>query len=428
MTTPAPSPAGGSETASAPVRTGAFAALRQRDYRRFFLGQLVSNTGTWTQLVAQDWLVLRLTGHTLDVGITSALQFLPVLVFSLVGGAAADRWPTRRLLVVSQVLLGLFAAVLAVLTLTGAVRLYLVFALALLTGSVRAFSAPALQGFVSEVTGPELLRNAVSLGALNFQSARLVGPSVAGLVISVVGIGWAFAVNALSYAVVVATLLAVRAGAGQATATRRKPGGVREGLAHVRQRPELLWPITLVACVCTFGYNFPTLLAGFANGPLHADAQHYSFMTASLGAGAVVGALVTARLGDRGKSRLVAYALAFAATEALAGAAPGYTVFLVLLVAMGLVSIIFNTTANATVQLAVEQGMRGRVMGLYSLAFSGGTTVGGPLVGWAVDAWGARAAMGICALVTLVGAAAVSVSRARATAVSGSPEDGGLPS
>ncbi|MGW7574685.1 MFS transporter [Streptomyces sp. NPDC054765] len=402
--------------ASSPAQTRAFAALRQRDYRRFFLGQLVSNTGTWTQLVAQDWLVLRLTGHTFDVGITTALQFLPVLVFSLAGGAAADRWSTRRLLVVSQVLLGLFAAVLAVLVLTDTVTVYLVFVLALLTGSVRAFSAPALQGFVSEVTGPELLRNAVSLGALNYQSARLVGPSIAGLVISAVGIGWAFAVNALSYAVVVGTLLAVRAGTGQASSARRAPGGVWEGLRHVRQRPELLWPITLVACVCTFGYNFPTLLAGFAAGPFHADARQYAFMTAALGAGAVAGALITARLSDRGKSRLVAYALSFAVAEALAAVAPAYAVFLVLLVALGLVSIIFNTTANATVQVTVEPGMRGRVMGLYSLAFSGGTTVGGPVVGWAVDAWGARPAMVVCAAVTLAGAGTVAVSRARAGA------------
>ncbi|OIJ92343.1 MFS transporter [Streptomyces monashensis] len=390
-----------------------FAALRIRDYRRFFLGQLVSNTGTWTQFVAQDWLVLRLTGRSLDVGIAAALQSLPILVFGLVGGVAADRYPKRRLLITCQILLALCAGALAALTLTGTVTRYEVFVLALLTGSVSAFSAPALQSFVAEVVGPEHLRNAVSLGALNYQSARLVGPSLAAALISVIGIGWAFAVNAVTYCVVIGTLLAVRGSGDRAPATGpRSKGQVREGLRHVRRRPELLWPITLVGFVCAFGYNFPTLLAGFA-GTFRTSAEGYSFMTTALGLGAVAGALTMAWRGSRGTRRLVSCALGFAAAEAVAAAAPGYPAFLVVMAAVGLVSIIFNTTANTTVQLSAQPEMRGRVMGLYSLVYSGGTTLGAPLVGWAIDAWGARAAMAGCAAVALTGTLTVASAHRR---------------
>ncbi|PPS69369.1 MULTISPECIES: MFS transporter [Streptomyces] len=398
-----------------PVRR-MFAAMRIRDYRRFFLGQLISNTGTWTQFVAQDWLVLRLTGRSLDVGIASALQSLPVLVFGLIGGVAADRYPKRRLLITCQMLLALCAAALAALTLAGAVTRYEVFALALLTGSVSAFSAPALQSFVAEVVGPDHLRNAVSLGALNYQSARLVGPSLAAALISVIGIGWAFAVNAATYCVVIATLLAVRVSGDRGPAPGPRPKGqVREGLRHVRQRPELLWPITLVGFVCTFGYNFPTLLTGFS-GTYHSGAQEYSLMTTALGLGAVTGALAMAWRGTGGTRRLVFWALAFATAEAVAAVAPGYLVFLIVMAAVGLVSILFNTTANTTVQLSAQTDMRGRVMGLYTLVYSGGTTLGAPVVGWVIDVWGARAAMAACAAVALTGTLTVAWARRRSSA------------
>lgn len=404
---------------------GMFVALRIRDYRYFFFGQLVSNMGTWVQFVAQDWLVLQLTGRAFDVGITSALQFLPILVFGLFGGAVADRYPKRLLLIVSQSLLGLCAVLLAVLTLTDWVTLGFVFGMALVSGLINAFANPALQSFVADVVGPEHLRNAISLGALNFQSARLIGPAIAGTLISAVGIGWAFAVNAASYAVVVGSLLAVR----QVT-EKMKPrakGQVRAGLRYVRGRRELLWPITLVGFVCTFGYNFPTILSGFAAGTFHVGAQQYAFMTTALGVGAVAGALVTARRsGSRGAAPtrlLPATAAGFAVAEAVAAFAPRYAFFVVTLVLVGILSIIFNTTANSTIQLATDPAMRGRVMGLYSLVFSGGTTVGAPVVGWAMDAWGARAALASCAGVALVGTLVVVLAGLRAGRRENEPAD-----
>lgn len=336
-----------------------------------------------------------------------------MLVLGLVGGVAADRYAKRRLLVICQVLMGRCATALAVRTLSGSVTQYDVFAMALLTGSVSAFSAPALQSFVAEVVGPEHLRNAVSLGALNYQSARLVGPSVAGGLILLTGIGWAFAVNAASYAVVVGSLLALRRSGERAPAPQpRSKGQIREGLRHVGTRPELLRPIVLVGFVCTFGYNFPTLLTGFTD-TFHAGAQEYSFMTTALGLGAVVGALVTAWRGNRGTGGLIACALGFAGAEALAALAPGYAVFVTVMVALGLAGIAFNTTADSTVQLAVQPETRGRVMGLYSLVYSGGTTLGGPPVGWTVDTWGARTAMASSAGVALAGTLVVAVARRR---------------
>ncbi|MFG2357867.1 MFS transporter [Streptomyces sp. NPDC048521] len=393
-----------------------FAAMRLPDYRRFFYGQLASNTGTWMQFVAQDWLVLRLTGRSFDVGIASALQSLPVLVLGMVGGVAADRYAKRTLLVSCQFLLALCAAALAALTLADAVTVHGVFAAALLTGAVSAFSAPALQSFVAEVVGPQHLRNAVSLGALNFQSARLVGPLLAGILIPVVGIGWAFAVNAASYGIVIGSLLAIRGGDGSAAVRGpRTKGQVREGLRHVRRCPELLWPITLVGFVCTLGYNFPTLLTGFAD-TFGSNAREYSFMTTALGLGAVAGALVSAWRGGSAGGHLVRAAWVFAGAEAAAAVAPGYLTFVTALVAVGAVGIVFSTTANSTVQLSVSQQMRGRVMGLYSLVYSGGTTLGAPVVGWAVDNWGARAALASCAAVAGAGALLVTAGRGRSHA------------
>ncbi|MEU3986616.1 MFS transporter [Streptomyces sp. NPDC026672] len=421
--TPAKSPQDG---APGQRRAGAFAALRVRDYRYFFFGQLVSNTGTWVQFVAQDWLVLQLTGRALNVGITSALQFLPILVLGLFGGALADRYPRRLLLMAAQTVLGLCAALLAVATLTGHVTLGFVFGLALVSGAVNAVSNPALQSFVADVVGPEHLGNAISLGALNFQSARLVGPAVSGVLISAVGTGWAFAVNAASYAVVVASLLAVRQSA-QKPKPRTK-GQVREGLRYVRRRGELLRPITLVGFVCTFGYNFPTIFSGFASGTFHVAAGRYALMTTALGVGAVAGALLTARRGRDGGNtppRVLLYAAGgFAGAELVAALAPGYASFVAVMVLVGGLSIVFNTTANTTVQMATDPAMRGRVMGLYSLVYSGGTTVGAPLLGWAMDAWGARASLACCAGLaaagTLVVATALRGDRGPDTADTGS--------
>ncbi|MFI9203978.1 MFS transporter [Streptomyces sp. NPDC053048] len=403
--------------ASAGTAAGAgpmFDSLRVRNYRYFFIGQFLSNSGTWMQFVAQDWLVFSLTGSTFAVGVTTALQFLPVLLFGLFGGVAADRYPKRRILLATQTTMGVLAAALAVLTLTDVVSVVHVYCFAFLLGLMNTFTNPAIQTFVVEMVGPEKLSNAVSLGAVNFQSARLLGPAVAGPLIAVIGSGWAFAINALSYVAVLASLLAVRTAELHPSRPQpREKGQIRAGLRHVREHPRLLWPIVLVGFVCTFGFNFPTLLSGFAYNVFDGGAKEYGWLTTAVGVGALTGALLSARRRGGRPWLLVATAAGFGALEMLSALAPALWVFGLVLVAVGLLSVVFSTMANSLVQLATDPAMRGRVMGLYMLVYTGGTPIGGPVVGWVVEHYGARAGVLACGGVAALAAGVFALALSR---------------
>ncbi|MGK5731079.1 MFS transporter [Streptomyces sp. URMC 124] len=417
MTAPSRGGPAGAAPAPAPAKPGSrmFASLAVRNYRYFFFGQFISNSGTWMQFVAQDWLVFHLTGSTFAVGVTTALQFLPVLLFGLFGGVVADRYPKRRILLTTQGAMGLFAAALAVLTLTDVVVVAHVYVFAFLLGLMNVFANPAIQTFVPEMVGPERVANAVSLGAVNFQSARLLGPAAAGPLIVVIGSGWAFALNALSYVAVIASLLAVRARELRPTASQpREKGQIRAGLRHVREHPELVRPIVLVGFVCTFGFNFPTLLSGFAYNVFDGGAKEFGFLTTAVGLGALAGALMSARRRSSRTVVLVGTAGAFGALEAVTAAAPSVWLFGALMVLVGLLSVTFSTTANSLVQLHTDPAMRGRVMGLYMLVYTGGTPIGGPVVGWAVQHYGARAGILACGLVAVAAAAVVGLIALRA--------------
>ncbi|GGX93368.1 MFS transporter [Streptomyces hiroshimensis] len=419
MTAPSRGGHGPAEAAPAPApaqpRSRMFASLAVRNYRYFFFGQFISNSGTWMQFVAQDWLVFHLTGSTFAVGVTTALQFLPVLLFGLFGGVVADRYPKRRILLTTQGTMGLLAAALAVLTLTDVVVVAHVYVFAFLLGLMNVFANPAIQTFVPEMVGPERVANAVSLGAVNFQSARLLGPAAAGPLIVVIGSGWAFALNALSYVAVIASLLAVRVGELRPTASQpREKGQIRAGLRHVREHPELVRPIVLVGFVCTFGFNFPTLLSGFAYNVFDGGAKEFGFLTTAVGLGALAGALMSARRRSSRTVVLVGTAAAFGALEAVTALAPSVWLFGALMVLVGLLSVTFSTTANSLVQLNTDPAMRGRVMGLYMLVYTGGTPVGGPVVGWAVQHYGARAGILACGLVAVAAAAIVGLIALRA--------------
>ncbi|WP_079110602.1 MFS transporter [Streptomyces roseifaciens] len=401
--------------ASAKPGSRMFASLAVRNYRYFFFGQFISNSGTWMQFVAQDWLVFHLTGSTFAVGVTTALQFLPVLLFGLFGGVVADRYPKRRILLTTQGAMGLFAAALAVLTLTDVVVVAHVYVFAFLLGLMNVFANPAIQTFVPEMVGPERIANAISLGAVNFQSARLLGPAAAGPLIVVIGSGWAFALNALSYVAVIASLLAVRASELlPAAPQRREKGQIRAGLRHVREHPELVRPIVLVGFVCTFGFNFPTLLSGFAYNVFDGGAKEFGFLTTAVGLGALAGALMSARRRSSRTVVLVGTAAAFGALEAVTALAPSVWLFGALMVLVGLLSVTFSTTANSLVQLHTDPAMRGRVMGLYMLVYTGGTPIGGPVVGWAVQHYGARAGILACGLVAVAAALIVGLVALRA--------------
>ncbi|WP_188944143.1 MFS transporter [Nakamurella endophytica] len=395
-----------------------FAALRVRNYRLFFLGQVVSNTGTWMQRIAQDWLVLQLTDSPFAVGVTTALQFGPMLFFGLFGGLIADRYPKRRLLLMTQSSMGLLALVLAVLTLTGVVQTWHVYLVALGLGLATVVDNPARQTFVNEMVPHRLVRNAVSLNSGNFQLARMVGPAVAGVVISVVGSGWAFAGNAASYLAVLAGLFLMRPAELQRQPTApRGPGQLREGLRYVRGRPDILWTIVLVFFLGTFGYNFAIVLSAYTKQVWTSGADLYGLLNTAMAAGSVVGALVAARRTTSRLAGLFLSAAAFSLLLLLLGLARWLPVFAVLLVVTGFVSVTFNTLGNSTVQLATDPKLRGRVMSIYMLVFLGSTPLGSVLVGAITQHWGAPAALVVTGAVCLVATLGVGVMAARQTGV-----------
>ena len=389
---------------------GMFSSLRIRNYRYYFAGQVVSNTGTWMQRIAQDWLVLSLTGSPFAVGITTAMQFLPMLLFGLWGGVLADRLPKRRLLIATQGAMGLLAVGLAALTITGTVTPVAVYLFALLLGLVTVVDNQTRQAFVSEMVPAKDLANAVSLNAANFQTARLVGPAVAGALIAAVGSGWAFALNALSFAAVIGGLLAMRSSELRPVERiARERGQLREGLRYVRERPELLWPMVLAGFIGTFGFNFPTLLAGFARDTFHVGAGAYGLLNTAMAVGSLTGALLAARRGAPRLRRLVFAALAFGALEIMAAFAPGYWTFALLLTLIGVFGLTFNTSVNSALQLGTDPEMRGRVMGLLVLVFTGGTPIGAPLVGWITAEYGPRLGLLACGLVSAAAAGVVAL-------------------
>ncbi|MDH6112320.1 MFS family permease [Kitasatospora sp. MAP12-15] len=393
---------------------GMFSSLKVRNYRYFFAGQIVSNTGSWMQRIAQDWLVLSLTGSPLAVGITTAMQFLPTLLLGLFGGVLADRMPKRRLLIVTQGTMGLLALGLAALTMTGVVTEYYVYAFALLLGLVTVVDTPTRQAFVSEMVGPKDLSNAVSLNAANFQTARLVGPAVAGLLIAAVGSGWAFALNALSFAAVIGGLLAMRTSElHPIDRIPRQKGQLRDGLRYVKERPDLMWPLVLAGFIGTFGFNFPTLLSGFARDTFHVGPGQYGLLNTAMALGSLAGALYAARRGAPRLRWLTAAALAFGVLEVAAAVAPGYWTFAALLTLVGVCGLTFNTSVNSYVQLTTDPEMRGRVMGLLVLVFTGGTPIGAPVVGWVTDVYGPRVGLLACGVVSALAATAVGLVLAR---------------
>ena len=391
-----------------------FSSLKIRNYRLFFTGAIVSNTGTWMARITQDWLVLSLTGSAAAVGITTALQFLPMLLFGLYGGVIADRYPKRRLLLISQAALGLCGLALAVLTLSGSVQVWHVYLIAFLLGMVTVVDNPARQVYVAEMVGPDQLRNAVSLNSANFQTARLVGPAVAGVLIAGVGSGWAFLLNGLSFLAPLACLLLMRT--NELHKVERAPRGkgqLREGLRYVAGRPDLIWPIVLVGFVGTFGFNFPIWLTAFSEEVFHVGAGTYGFLNTLMAAGSLVGALAAARRGSTRLRMLVVAAAVFGVLEIAAALSPAFWLFALLLVPIGMIGLTVNITANSAVQMATDPAMRGRVMSLYMMVFAGGTPIGAPLLGWVTDTYGARVGFATGGVISLAAAGVIGLILAR---------------
>src|SRR5215469_10487873 len=369
-----------------------FASLRTRNYRLFAAGQVVSNTGSWMQRVAQDWLVLELTHNSgTALGITTGLQFLPMLLFSLWGGVIADRYSKRRILMVTQTVMGMLALMLGVLALTGDVRIWQVYALALALGLATTVDNPTRQAFAVEMVGRGGMANAIALNSAVFNLARIAGPAVAGVVIGLLGTPAAFLLNAASYGAVLIGLKLMRpTELYPAQRSERGDGQLREALSYVRARTTLWMPLVLVFFVATFGMNFQVTTALMSRTVFHTGASAFGFASAVFAAGALGGALLAARRSRPTLRLLLVTSFAFSILEIVTGLAPDYLTFLVALVPTGLALLTFTTAANSSTQLNTAADMRGRVMGLYMLVFLGGTPLGSPLAGWAAEAFGAR--------------------------------------
>ncbi len=374
-----------------------FKALSNRNYRLYAAGGVVSNTGTWMQRVAQDWLVLQLTANSgTALGITTGLQFLPMLLLSPYAGVVADRFPKRRLLQVTQLMMALPALALGVLAVTGAAQPWHVYVLAFVFGIGTAFDAPARQSFVSEIVEPEMLTNAVGLNSASFNAARIVGPALAGVLIAALGsgaaaTGWVIILNGLSYAAVIHALQRMRPeDLDSAELVARGKGMIREGLRYVRGRPDLMLVLAIVFFAGTFGLNFQMTSALMATDVYGKGASEYGLLGTTMAVGSLTGALLAARRGRPRYRLVVLAALAFGVVEILAGLAPTFLTFMLLTPLLGITALTMITAANATVQLGTSAMMRGRVMALYLMIFMGGTPVGAPIVGWIGETFGAR--------------------------------------
>ena len=394
-----------------------FSSLRNRNYRLFAVGQVVSNTGTWMQRVAQDWLVLELShGSGTALGIAAGLQFLPMLLFSLWGGAIADRYPKRRILLVTQSLMGGLALILGVLAVTGTVRLWHVYALAFALGLVTVVDNPTRQTFVTEMVGQRDMANAIALNSAIFNLARIAGPAVAGLVISLVGTPVTFLLNAASYVAVLAGLLLMRP--SKLCPLERAPrakGQLRETLRYVRASPRIWMPMTLLFFVATFGMNFQVTTALMSRGVFHTGAGSFGLASTAYAAGALGGALLAARRRRPTVRMQVLAALAFGILETASGLMPAYWSFLALLLPTGLAVLMYSTAANSATQLGTAPQMRGRVMGVYMLVFLGGAPIGSPLVGWIAEQFGPRMSLVSSGVISAIAAVAVGIMLARAT-------------
>ncbi len=384
-----------------------FRSLRVRNYRLFFTGQLVSVSGTWMQQVAQSWLVITLTDSGTALGFTVALQFLPMLLFGMWGGVIADRFDKRQVLIAAQAVAAVLALTLWTLVVTDVVQLWMVYVLAFALGLVQVVDMPTRQAFVTEMVGPDEVPNAVGLNSAMFNAGRLVGPAAAGVVISTAGVAPAFLVNAVSYVVVIAALRAMRpAELYRTTAVDddcgRRPGQIREGLRHVWRTPELRSPLILVAVVGTFGFNFAVVLPLLARDTLHGGAPLYGLLTGVMALGSLLGALFAASRARPTRARLVGSGVAFGVLTLATAGAPNAATVAVLLVPVGVSVMLFLATANATLQLNSSPAMRGRVMAIYGLVFLGTTPLGGPLLGFVSEHWGARSGLALSGTASLV--------------------------
>lgn len=391
-----------------------FNSLEVPNYRRYFVGQLISLSGTWMQTVAAIWVVLGLTDSGVAVGLTTALQFLPMLLIGAWGGLLADRIPKRRLLITTQALMAIPAAFLFAVTATDVVTPWMVYLAVLAFGSLNAIDNPTRQSFVIEMVGPDRVVNAVSLNSVIVQAARIVGPALAGVLIATVGVVPCFALNALTFAAMIFALWSMDPSRLQAApAAEREARAIRAGLRYVLRTPELFVPLALMALVGTLGFNFQVVLPLLAKFSFDSGAMTYAGLVSAMAIGSIAGALINGHRGETGPRLIAAGALAFGLSALLAAAMPTLAMEILVLMLLGAAAVTFAATINSTLQLAVSPEMRGRVMALYSVVFLGSTPIGAPLTGWLAQTYDPRIALLLAGISGLSAAWAAHISFAR---------------
>lgn len=389
----------------AAISTRTFAALRFRNYRLYFFSQIVSFSGTWMQGIAQAWLVLQLTGSGTALGAVVAMQFLPTLLFAPYGGVIADRFEKRKLIMATQSIAGLLALTLGILTLTGVVELWMVYAIAAGFGAVTAIDNPSRQTFVMEMVGPADVANAVTLNSVVVNAARAIGPAIGGVIIATVGIGQCFVFNAASYLAVIIALVFIRASElHESRRTARAPGQLRQGFHYAWSTPTLRTTLVMLAIIGTFTYEFTTTLPLLSEFTFGAGSSGLATMTALMGIGAVVGGLVVASGGPPTAGRLVMVAAAFGTGVLAVSVMPTIALVYVVMPFVGAASVAVISLSNATLQLNSDPTLRGRVMAIFSMALIGSTPIGGPLMGWIGETSSPRLSLLIGGLAALLAA------------------------
>jgi MFS family permease len=391
-----------------------FSALKVYNYRLYVIAQLFANTTGWMQRIATDWLVLQLTGSLALVGLTVALQCLPILLFGIYGGVLADRWPKRLTILRTQCAVALLSGLLAVLAITGAVHLWHVYAIVFTIGMLQVVENPARSVFVNELVGHSRLRNAISVNASIFHLGGLLGPAIAGGMIVLVGAGWAIGINAAAGLITISALLLMRT-AELRVAPRVPParGQIREAVRYVLAKPTIAWPMAMLFFVSVFGMSLPALLAGMANSVLHTGAQGYGLYNSLAAVGALSGALLSTRRASLRLRSVILAGLAYGLFTLAAGLAPAVWIFMAMLIGIGVSRLLFATAGESLSQLTSNVAIRGRVMSIYMMILIGGQSIGGPLMGFLADTLGPQAALTIAGAVPALAATVLGIVLAR---------------
>lgn len=388
-----------------------FSSLRIRNYRVYAAGAIVSNSGTWMGRVAQDWVVLtELTDQSAQaLGTVTGLQFLPMLLLAPIGGAISDRFPKRRVMMVSQSVMALTAALMGVMVLSGVMELWHMYLLAFIQGSAAAIDAPARQSFVSEMVPPQQLTNAVGLNSASFHGGRLVGPALAGLLIAAFGTGPTLIINAATFGAVLVALVLMDGRQLTPAPLSRGKGRIREGLSYVRHRPDIMLVLALVFVHGTFGMNFQLTNALMSTQVFGKGVQEFGVVGSVMAVGSLAGALLAARREQPRLRYLLGSMAGFALCTLLVGLAPNFVFFTLMLIPTGLCALTVMVTANSIVQLGVDPAVRGRVMSLYMAVFMGGTPLGAPFLGWVGEQYGARWTVLIASIAATLAVAAATI-------------------